>query len=229
MANILRNYEPLAAGTSIKFKSGLQADLNLLIKNGGAEEGTFYLTTDTHKFYVGRKNTTTNIIYPEQVSRGVTIVESSGELPATTNTPSGAIEEGELYYITESNVLAALRKVKNSDPVAYEWVQINPPTGIDSISGNAIASTNDVILSTNISTGAGAKTGAAKFVAGDNITLTANGNESIILGTNSVTAGKFTISAKDTTYELGTEATPSGSTDGAILGLKKDGGSTLET
>ena len=51
MANILRNYEPLAAGTIIKFKSGLQADLNLLIKNGGAEEGTFYLTTCITCYY----------------------------------------------------------------------------------------------------------------------------------------------------------------------------------
>lgn len=230
--NPFDKYDPIANNTQIAFKSGTQASLNTMIKNGGATEGTFYLTTDTHKLYVGRKNTATGVVYPEQVSRGVTVVASSSDLPIPNPSSQaqedtvGAIEEGELYYITDSNVLAALRKKANTDPVVYEWVQINPPTGISSVETAASSTTTgdvtDVSVTTNIATAAGDKAGRFHLIAGDNIELTtgsANGN----------TEGTVTIAATDTTYEVATAATPSGTTDGATLGLKADGGATLDS
>jgi len=211
--------------TKIKFYSGLQADLTTKITTGGAEEGAFYLTTDTHRLYVGRKVAGSDpvVVKAVQVSKGVTFVASSGDLP----TPSAAdVEEGELYYITDTNILAALVR----EGSVYKWTQINPPTGINTIEGNSTTSGNDVILTTEISTGSGAsssgKIGKTKFVAGSNITLTANGQETIGSGSSAVTAGKITIAATDTTYTLGSEATANGSTDGATIELCINGDAT---
>jgi len=96
-----------------------------MIVNGGATEGTFYLTTDTHKLYIGRKKTSGGTVYPEQVSRGVTVVDTAANLPANyPAAPEGAIEEGELFYITDTNVLAALKwnAAYNNGQGRYEWV-----------------------------------------------------------------------------------------------------------
>ena len=220
------NFSQNNVKTNVQFFSGLQENLTSKIVNGGAIEGAFYLTTDTQRLYVGRKDTTDDKIYAVQVSRGVTFVATSGDLPAAS---AADIEEGELYYITTTNVLAALREKLQDNgssysPKQYEWVQINPPTGISKIDGNAVVSgTKDVIVNSVVSTAAGNKTGKTKFVAGSNVTLTAGGNETI----DGVQAAKITIAATDTTYTVGTEATtvPQGQTIGndAILELRTNG------
>jgi hypothetical protein len=126
-----------------------------MISVGNAEEGTFYLTIDTHKLYIGRKSSTvkrtdaghTNDykIIPEQVSRGVTVVESTTDLPTPTtpatwnpnDVPSEAIEEGELFYVTNANILAALHWDATNN--RFEWKQINPPTGINAVTSTISA------------------------------------------------------------------------------------------
>lgn len=214
------NFSQNNTKTNVQFFSGLQADLNDFIKgnqhNGtSCIEGAFYLTTDTQRLYVGRKNSTDNKIYAVQVSKGITFVHSSGDLPTSTT----EFEEGELYYVTTTNVLAALREKLNDgvsyNPKQYEWVQINPPTGITSINGNAVTDNNDVIVNTTVATQGGNKTGKTKFVAGTNVHLTANGNETI----DSIQSAKLTINADDTTYTLGTTATSNEATDGATIKL----------
>lgn len=233
LSNNLASYDAITANTKIQFKAGTQASLNTMIANGTAVEGTFYLTTDTHKLYIGRKKTVggTAKVYPEQVSRGVTVVGTSSELPTPpANAPAGAIEEGELFYITDTNVLAALRKKAGSDPVTYEWVQINPPTGISEVITAAVASGNAVDIRTVISTGAGDQPGAFKVTAGDNITLAA-GTGTVDLGTagNKAGQGNLTISATDTVYQAGVET----NTSKGVIGLKSKTsgsfGSTLDS
>lgn len=225
--NPLDKYSAIAADTKIKFLSGPQSAINTMMSSGGAIEGAFYLTTDTHKLYVGRKNATNNNVYPEQVSRGVTVVGTSAELPTpTTDAPSGAIEEGELFYITDSNVLAALRLKRDStgipvSPTTYEWVQINPPTGITAVvtsatnsnSGNA---NNVVSINTQVQTAGGNQTGSFEILPGNNITLS---------GSLSGQKGQVTINAADSTYEqaVGTNASK------GIIGLTKNGGSSLDS
>lgn len=185
--------------TQIKFFSGSQADLTPYIKGTTqAQEGAFYLTTDTQKLYVGRKNTTDNKVYAVQVSRGVTFVATSGDLP----TPGTSdIEEGELYYITSSNVLAALIKEGN----IYKWTQVNPPTGVDSVDTSVVNTTSggavtDAAVNITInSQGDNSTTGKFHLIPGSNITI-ASGS------TNSNKEGTVTITAKDTLYDLGTTA-----------------------
>lgn len=233
--NPLKDYSAIAENTKIAFKSGTQTALNIMIQQGGAEEGTFYLTTDTHKLYVGRKKTSDNKVYPEQVSRGVTVVGTAEELPNPA--PSGAIEEGELFYVTNKNILAALKYIPADNsatpPVSahYEWVQINPPTGIDEVLTSASQATNDpnVDIRTTIATAAGNQIGAFKIAAGDNVTLTA-GSDSVDLGISGTKAnqGKITISATDTTYKAGVE-TNSLTNNDATIGLKSNSNTTLDT
>ena len=186
--------------TPVKFLSGTQEHLTPYIKGTTqAEEGAFYLTTDTQKLYVGRKNTTDNKVYAVQVSRGVTFVATSGDLPAAS---ANDIEEGELYYITNSNVLAALIKDGNK----YKWTQVNPPTGIKGINTTAAlasGSTTDAAVNITISSqGDSSATGKFHIASGNNISIT-TGSE------NSNTEGVVTIAAKDTLYDLGTTANTS--------------------
>jgi hypothetical protein len=47
------SYSTTVKDSKLKFLTGVQANLNTLITNGGATEGAFYLTSDTHRLYIG--------------------------------------------------------------------------------------------------------------------------------------------------------------------------------
>jgi hypothetical protein len=96
------------ANDKVMFKRGSQANLAAYI-NGTtpAAEGTFYLTSDTNRLYVGKNGKAV------PVNQGVIAVDS---LP----TSAEGLEVGQFYYLNGSNVLAI-----NS---GGKWVQINPDT-----------------------------------------------------------------------------------------------------
>ena len=222
-----KNYYKTLANENIQFLQGTQSDLNKLLPGGGtstagtAIEGAFYLTTDTHRLYVGRKVTTTTgsyeagKIYPEEVSTGISIVKDTGSL---TDIAAEA-HDGDFYYIQENNILAVYE--------SGQWVQINAPTGIDKINtgvSRPSGNTTDAIVTTEMLTQAGRKTGKLKFVAGSNVQLTPGTTDQ----TNTeYEIGSMTISATDTTYAIG--STTSSTNGNAKIGLKKNGGSSLES
>lgn len=222
-----KNYYKTLANENIQFLQGTQSDLNKLLPGGGtstagtAIEGAFYLTTDTHRLYVGRKVTTTTgsyeagKIYPEEVSTGISIVKDTGSL---TDIAAEA-HDGDFYYIQENNILAVYE--------SGQWVQINAPTGIDKINTGVTrpsGNTTDAIVTTEMLTQAGRKTGKLKFVAGSNVQLTPGTTDQ----TNTeYEIGSMTISATDTTYAIG--STTSSTNGNAKIGLKKNGGSSLES
>lgn len=222
-----KNYYKTLANENIQFLQGTQSDLNKLLPGGGtstagtAIEGAFYLTTDTHRLYIGRKVTTTTgsyeagKIYPEEVSTGISIVKDTGSL---TDVAAEA-HDGDFYYIQENNILAVYE--------GGQWVQINAPTGIDKINTGVTrpsGNTTDAIVTTEMLTQAGRKTGKLKFVAGSNVQLTPGTTDQ----TNTeYEIGSMTISATDTTYAIGSTTS---STNGNVkIGLKKNGGSSLES
>jgi hypothetical protein len=89
----------------LKFLSGLQSNLNTLIANGGATEGAFYLTTDTHRLYIGRTitadgGTSVSKTIPIPVNEGITTVANVNALYSTS------ANVGEFYYVEEDNILA---------------------------------------------------------------------------------------------------------------------------
>lgn len=196
--------------TKIKFYSGTQANLTKYIKGTYTasdvqpEEGAFYLTTDTQRLYVGRKKTSDNKVYAVQVSKGVTFVTSTNDLP-TPN--ANEVEEGELYYITSQNILAAL----TYNGSTYEWTQINPATGIKSITTSstnvpASGTTTDVKLQVTVEPASGSsKSGLIHLKPGANVQIVGS-NE------NSNTEAAATISATDTKYDLTTATNTSAAT-----------------
>lgn len=121
-------------GAHLGFSSGLQSDLNYMISAGTASEGTFYLTTDTHRLYIGRTvtadsqvtdGTFTTKTIPIPVNEGIQTVSGVSDLPSNANA-------GEFYYIDGSNILAVYN--------GTQWVQINPNTNTDTmVSGVSIS------------------------------------------------------------------------------------------
>ena len=100
-------------GKNVLFLQGSQDNLNNLIKNGEAIEGAFYLTQDTHRLYVGRKNDEGKI-FPVAVNEGVVTVDKVESLP------SSGINAGEFYYATNENILCVYN--------GSNFVQINSNT-----------------------------------------------------------------------------------------------------
>ena len=100
-------------GKNVLFLQGSQDNLNNLIKNGEAIEGAFYLTQDTHRLYVGRKNDEGKI-FPVAVNEGVVTVDNVEALP------SSGINAGEFYYATNENILCVYN--------GSNFVQINSNT-----------------------------------------------------------------------------------------------------
>lgn len=104
-------------GKNVLFLQGTQSKLNELMANGGAKEGAFYLTNDTHRLYIGRL-AADNKVKPVAVNEGVVTVDSVDNLPTT------GVNVGEFYYVTTGNILCVWS--------GNGFVQINADTDTDS-------------------------------------------------------------------------------------------------
>ena len=127
---------------NVLFKRGLQADLYKLMQ-GGATDGCFYLTTDSHRLYVGQGSKAV------PVNEGVTSVASLSELTNIANALSPdekALMAGSFYYITEDNILC----VYNGN----QFVQINPDTNtetrITDVATNVDATKEKIVVTTTL-------------------------------------------------------------------------------
>lgn len=177
-------------GQALSFKCGSQAALEAYIKGTKtAQDGTFYLTNDTSRLYVGNNGKAV------PVNQGVITVATLLELPATG-------EHGQFYYVTEKNILCVYAG-KGLDPETglpsttnSGWVQINANTNteIKSYAKEVTASTNGVVVTDTITdSNNNPFSDSIEFVEGDGIVLTAD-----------ATNDKITIAAE--TSALGTKA-----------------------
>lgn len=120
MATIKGNYVPgtgtINANTNIGFKLGLESRLSAA--DFTAQNGVFYLTSDSHRLYIGNAD---GSISP--VNQGVINV------PAMP-TNKDAIP-GQFYYITGDNILAMYN--------GKQWMQVNPDTHVTALAQNAAA------------------------------------------------------------------------------------------
>lgn len=101
---------------NVGFKLGLQKDLDTLLSagtNAGAAHGSFYLTSDTHRLYIGNSDGSLSA-----VNEGVTTVATLGQLPNTKDNPLAYV--GRFYYVTGSNILCVFN--------GKSWAQINTDT-----------------------------------------------------------------------------------------------------
>ena len=149
---------------NVKFLNGLQRNVNDLITNGGATKGAFYLTSDTHRLYIGQEdNTRNNIVIPVPVNEGVTTVANVNALSSLPTTETGAF-----YYATQENILCVYN--------GSQWVQINPDTNttikyfystiVDNAASNKSTLTYVLTESTD-----NEKTTAVDFVGANGITV----------------------------------------------------------
>lgn len=94
---------------NVAFKRGLSTALTAT--NFTVDNGTFYLTTDTHRLYVGQDDKVV------ELNRYVLFVDKYTNFPADAH-------EGDFAFASEDNILA----VYKSNGTRMAWVQINPDT-----------------------------------------------------------------------------------------------------
>lgn len=110
---------PATAGVSTKanvmFKRGTQSSFNNL---STYQDGCFYLTTDSHRLYIGTGNNKADL-----VSQSVITYPNWAAIEALSNSSSssyapGLCSEGQFYYAKAENILCTYSNGK--------WIQINP-------------------------------------------------------------------------------------------------------
>lgn len=139
-------------GNAVKFKLGTQTDLNKL-KNDPAkkwEVGTFYLTKDSSRLYIGQENELALL------NKSVEIYDSLNALSA-----KGKSYEGDIAYCAQENVLAYYN--------GSIWNQINPDD--DTFLLALTQSVSSVTDGVKITTG-GTNNDEGKKVASADVTIT---------------------------------------------------------
>ena len=118
---------------NVMFKRGTQSALDALTSSN-IVDGSFYLTTDTNRLYVGKNDNGTNKL--EELNQSITIVNNYSDLPRSTSDNTKAIKGsrvavGQFYYINsgagtpDGNVLAVCSSIDGS---TIHWTQVNPDT-----------------------------------------------------------------------------------------------------
>ena len=105
-----------ATYNNVGFKYGPQSGLRTVMTEKKVVPGTFYLTSDTNRLYIGK---TTELIAP--VNEGVIKVAKIEDLPKDADSKDTGII-GSFYYVEDGNILCVFNGSK--------WVQINPDTTV---------------------------------------------------------------------------------------------------
>lgn len=181
---------------NVMFKRGTQSSFNNL---STYQDGCFYLTTDSHRLYIGTGNNKADL-----VSQSVITYPNWAAIEALSNSSSssyapGLCSEGQFYYAKAENILCTYSNGK--------WIQINPDHNDDhdtyvksvSVAKNTADTVNGEQLVYDVKI-----TQAQKDLKGNNE------------GAPTEVSGKLTISAADlnqiaTHTNVGMEAEKSGS------------------
>lgn len=100
---------------NVMFKRGTQSGFNNLT---AYQDGCFYLTTDSHRLYVGTGNNTADLVSQSVISyRNWAAIEALSNKSSSSYAP-GLCTEGQFYYAQAENILCTYSNGK--------WVQINP-------------------------------------------------------------------------------------------------------
>lgn len=157
---------------NVMFKRGTQSSFNNL---STYQDGCFYLTTDSHRLYIGTGNNKADL-----VSQSVITYDNWAAIEALSNSAPGLCSEGQFYYAKAENILCTYSNGK--------WVQINPDHNDDhdtyvksvSVAKNAADTVNGKQLVYDVKI-----TQAQKDLKGNNE------------GAPTEVSGKLTISAAD--------------------------------
>lgn len=138
--------------TKVLFKKGPHSRLPVT----GAIEGAFYLTTDTHRLYIGAKaSSEANAdTIPIELNKSITTVASVGQLPTS------GVDIGQFYYVegtnlhsgqsnSNGNILAVVTAIDETTG-APTWTQVNPDTNDnDHLSSVTVTAANGTVDSSN--------------------------------------------------------------------------------
>ena len=134
---------------NVKFKRGLQSSLFdfenhvPVVKSGVTiEDGTFYLTTDTNRLFVGNKKTNTSPVELVELNKSITTVATVDDLP-TTN-----VDLGQFYYIVGPD--SEITNTKHTNILAVwngtTWIQVNPDTDTNDNDNTSVRGTNNTAM-----------------------------------------------------------------------------------
>lgn len=174
-------------GNAVKFKLGTQASLNTLkASQKGWEVGTFYLTSDSSRLYIGQADELALL------NKSVEIYDNLNALKA-----KGKSYEGDIAYCVDENVLAYYN--------GTTWAQINPDD--DTILTAILQSVSSVTDGVKITTG-GANSVDGKTVTAAEVTITGDKGVQVSTPNNkaiTITGDTYTLDVQehaDTTNDI---------------------------
>ena len=163
-------------GKAVKFKLGTQASLNAL-KNW--EVGTFYLTSDSSRLYIGQEHELALL------NKSVEIYDDLNALSKKTTVST----KGDIAYCANENVLAYYN--------GSTWAQINPDD--DTFLLALTQSVSSVTDGVKITTG-GTNSDAGKTVAQADVTITGVNGAKVAMASNkalTITGDTYTLNAQE--------------------------------
>lgn len=150
-------------GSAVKFKLGTQASLNTLkASQKGWEVGTFYLTSDSSRLYIGQADELALL------NKSVEIYDNLNALKA-----KGKSYEGDIAYCVDENVLAYYN--------GTTWAQINPDD--DTILTALTQVVSSVDKGVKITTG-GTNSDAGKTITAADVTITGAKGAQVAMANN---------------------------------------------
>lgn len=150
-------------GSAVKFKLGTQASLNALkASQKGWEVGTFYLTSDSSRLYIGQADELALL------NKSVEIYDNLNALKA-----KGKSYEGDIAYCVDENVLAYYN--------GTTWAQINPDD--DTILTALTQVVSSVDKGVKITTG-GTNSDAGKTITAADVTITGAKGAQVAMANN---------------------------------------------
>lgn len=175
----------------------LEKDQKILFKQGTQEKfdslktsipGAFYLTTDTHRLYIGDDAGK----QPVPINQGLVKVATQDLLP-TVEANDEARYSGQFYLIENGNILCIRSQGK--------WVQINTDTTLSSFGQTVVKDEENkkVIISSSVTDTAGNEdSDSFELIEGAGVTITVNGN-SIAIASNGAGGAevKFTVAGSE--------------------------------
>lgn len=162
---------------NVMFKRGTQSSFNNL---STYQDGCFYLTTDSHRLYIGTGNNKADL-----VSQSVITYPNWAAIEALSNSSSssyapGLCSEGQFYYAKAENILCTYSNGK--------WIQINPDHNDDH---------DTYVKSVSVAKNAADTVNGEKLVYDVKITQAQKDLKGNNEGAPTEVSGKLTISASD--------------------------------
>ena len=175
-------------GTAVKFKLGTQASLNTLKDSQkGWEVGTFYLTSDSSRLYIGQADELALL------NKSVEIYADLASLRKKTTVST----EGDIAYCVKENVLAYYN--------GTQWNQINPDD--DTILTALTQVVSSVDKGVKITTG-GTNSDSGKTITAADVTITGVKGAQVAMANNkalTITGDTYTLDVQkhaDTTNDI---------------------------